>query len=279
LRNLFRYLSKHAPEQLADFAFRLPAYVVGSLLGVPPDMLEQLTGLVGDFVGCLAPASSADQLERGKRAAAQLIDNFRSLLRAQQDQAAEGLLATLAREAQRVGRDASDTIIANGIGFLSQAYEATAGLIGNTWLALAEDPGLRRMAAAGPSLLGDVILEVLRYAPPIQNTRRFLAQDATIAGQAMRAGDIVLVVLAAANRDPQLNPQPARFDIHRSDRRSFTFGRGPHACPGDALAPAIALAGVEQLIAADMVLDQATISYRASANARIPILARDAHMR
>ena len=265
-----RYLSPRAPARLADFAFRLPAYVVGSLLGIPPDMLEQLAGLVGDFVGCLAPNSSAEQLERGKFAAAQLLDSFRSLLAEQQDQGTEGLLATLAREARRVGRDATDTIIANGIGFLSQAYEATAGLIGNTWLALAAHAEVRGMVAAEPSLLKDAILEVLRYDPPIQNTRRFLAQDATIAGQAMRAGDTVLVLLAAANRDPQLNPHPARFDIHRDDRRSFTFGHGPHACPGEAQALTIAHAGVEQLIAAGMVLEQGEISYRASANARIP---------
>jgi cytochrome P450 len=268
-----RYLSKHAPERLADFAFRLPTYVMGSLLGVPAGMLEQLTGWVGEFVGCLAPTSSAEQLERGKRAAALLLDSFRSLLAAQQDRAVEGLLAALAHEARRAGRDATDTIIANGIGFLSQAYEATAGLLGNTGLALAAQAGLRRMVAADPSLLSAVMLEVQRYDPPIQNTRRFLAQDATVAGQAMRAGDLVLVVLAAANRDPQLNPSPARFDIHRRDRRSFTFGHGPHACPGEALALAIAMAGVEQLIAADIVLEQAKICYRASANARIPIAA------
>ncbi len=161
-----RYLLKPAPEQLADFAFRLPAYVVGSLLGVPPDMLERLTRLVGDFVGCLAPNSSAVQLERGGRAAAQLLDSFRSLLAKQQDRADGGLLATLAHEARRVGRDATDTIIANRIGFLSQAYEATAGLIGNTGLALAAHTEVRRMVAAEPSLLNDVVLEVLRYDPP-----------------------------------------------------------------------------------------------------------------
>lgn len=268
-----RYLSKHAPEWLADFVFRLPTYVMGSLLGIPANMLEQLTGWIGDFVGCLAPTSSVEQLERGKRAAGLLLDSFRSLLAAQQDQATEGLLATLAREARRAGRDATDTIIANGIGFLSQTYEATAGLLGNTWLALAAQAELQRMVAADPSLMSAVVLEVQRYDPPIQNTRRFLAQDAVVAGLDMRAGDTVLVVLAAANRDPLLNSSPARFDIHRRDRRSFTFGHGPHACPGESLALAIAMAGVEQLIAADMSLERAKVYYRASMNARIPLVA------
>jgi len=59
----------------------------------------------------------------------------------------------------------------------------------------------------------------------------------------------VLVVLAAANRDPAANPEPARFDPLRRDRQAFTFGVGPHACPGEAMATAIAEAGVERLLA------------------------------
>jgi cytochrome P450 len=275
-----RHLSKSASDRLADFTFQLPAYVLGSMLGVPPDMLEQLTGWIGDFVACLAPANAPERIERGKHAAAHLLDVFRSLLAMQQRQTAEGLLAVLAREVQQAGHTATESIIANGIGFLSQAYEATAGLIGNTLLALAAQAQVQRVVMADPDLLSNVIQEVLRYDPPIQNTRRFLAQDATVAGQAMRAGATVLVVLAAANRDPAINPHPAHFDTTRRDRRSFTFGHGMHACPGEALAPTIARAGVEQLIAAGLVSEplHTSISYRASANARIPILTQNAPM-
>jgi len=270
-----RYAAEDAPEQLADFAFHLPVYVVGSLLGTPEAILHQSALWVGDFVGCLAPASSVEQIERGKHAAAQLRDAFGSLLSAQQAQSSAGLLATLAHEAQRIGRDDTDSIIANGIGFLSQAYEAAAGLIGNTLLALAAHAEARSAVIAHPSYLDNAIQETLRYDPPIQNTRRFLAQDGIVAGQEMQAGATILLVLAAANHDPQANPSPDHFDLWRKHRRSYTFGLGAHACPGEALAATIAKAGVEQLMATNIWPHlRSVVTYRPSANARVPLLVK-----
>lgn len=131
-------------------------------------------------------------------------------------------------------------MLANLIGLMSQTYEATAGLIGNTLLALVRDADLRRRAAGDDALLGRVIEEVLRHDPPIHNTRRYMAQDAIIAGKRMKRGDQVLVVLAAANRDPSRHARPHDFDPERADRLSLSFGAGRHACPGQAIAIQIA---------------------------------------
>jgi cytochrome P450 len=255
-------------KRLSRFAFHLPVYVVGGLLGVPEDRLHPTALLMSDFARCLAPASNPDQIERGKTAAGHLLQMFRDLLGRE-----DGLLSALAREAKRLGYDETDAIVANGIGFLSQSYDATAGLIGNTLLALASRPEARDQVDADPDLLGSVIQEVLRYDSPVQNTRRFLAEDGFVAGAKMKAGDAILVILAAANRDPSANPNPERFDVLRKERRIFTFGVGAHACPGEALATTIANAGVERLIASGVAVEQLaeTMTYRASANARIPI--------
>src|SRR5262249_46970121 len=103
---------------------------------------------------------------------------------------------------------------------------------------------------------------------------RFLVEDGMVAGQRMKAGDAILVVLAAANRDPLANPDPDRFDIFRKDRKTFTFGVGLHACPGESLAITIAKAGVEQLVTTGVALEPLVmpVTYRASANVRIPLL-------
>jgi len=268
--------SKFIPEDLTRFAFHLPVYVMGSLLGVPPDMLSQAALWMSDFTRCLAPASSPEQVERGKSAAGHLLKMFHALL-ARED----GLLGILAREMKRSGRGETDVIVANGIGFLSQPYEVTAGLIGNTLLALASRLEIRNQVASDPNLLRPVIQEVLRYDSPVQNTRRFLAQDGLVAGKKMKAGDVILVILAAANRDPSVNPDPGLFDVFRKERRIFTFGVGPHACPGEALATTIAKAGVERLIVSGGALDRLTetMTYRASANTRIPLFAPETDKR
>ena len=82
----------------------------------------------------------------------------------------------------------------------------------------------------------------------------------------MKGGDAILVILAAANRDPSVNPRPSRFDVGRAEPQTFTFGLGPHACPGAALATTIAVAGVDALITAGVDVDALAegVTYRGS---------------
>ena len=114
---------------------------------------------------------------------------------------------------------------------------------------------------------------------PIQNTRRFLAGSGTILGQQMKEGDAILVVLAAANRDPLANPDPERFESLRKNRRVFTFGAGAHGCPGECLAVSIAEAGVLQLMSLGLRVEELAgpPGYRPSVNARIPLWGAGAH--
>jgi cytochrome P450 len=265
----------HKPAQIAQAAFDLSVYVVGSLLGLPAPHLPELAEGVADFVRCLTPTSTTPQIERGKQAAAHLYALFGSMLR---ESATPGLLPILANETKQRGCYTSDSVIANGIGLLSQAYEATAGLIGNTLRLLASRDDLRQLVHEQPDELALIVQEVLRYDPPIQNTRRFVAEAGVVAGQPMAAGDAILLVLAAANRDPQANPEPANFDHTRHRRQHFTFGLGVHACPGWQLAPLIAQAGVAQLLAHNIWQPlRLGVVYRPSPNARIALLKPLAH--
>ncbi|EFH84201.1 cytochrome P450 [Ktedonobacter racemifer] len=259
---------------LENFAFHLPIYVVASLLGVPQNMLQETVVWMGDFVRCLAPTSTTEQIERGKAAAGHLLDLMHTLLGTSHRGTERNLLIILEEQAKGIGCEARNIIAANAIGFLSQAYEATAGLIGNTVVYLGSHQDALEEVQADPELLSPVLAEVLRYDSPIQNTRRFLAQNGSVAGQEMKEGDVVLVVLAAANRDPEANPEPEQFKILREKRRTFTFGMGPHICPGETLATLIAQAGVSQLL--DCGIDLARLArnatYRASANVRVALL-------
>jgi cytochrome P450 len=258
-----------AVEPLADFAFRLPVCATASLLGVPDGDLRQTALQVSDLVASFTPGAGPEPLARGKVAAGELLEFFRSLLSAS---APTGLLGALRDEARSVGREDHDVIVANAIGFMFQSHDATAGLIGNTLVTLASHPEVLAEVTADRGLLPELLQEVLRFDPSVQNTRRFVAGDGVVAGQEMKEGDAILVILAAANRDPAANPHPERFDLHRQDRKIFTFGAGIHACPGEALAATIARAGIERLLDAGIDLQGflAARAYRPSGNVRMP---------
>lgn len=239
--------------------FELPVSVVATLVGVPRDLVAEAASLTADFVRCIAAGSSDLQIAKGKRSAEGLVSLFSALSKG------GGLLGRLRAEAH--GSDAT-AVLANAIGFLSQTYEATAGLIGNTLLAAVAHPQIFQQACE-TGRLDLFVREVSRHDPSVHNTRRFVAEDATIAGQTMRAGEAILVVLGAANHDAAVNPAPERFDLDRSDRRSFMFGRARHGCPGETIAVAIAAAAAEGLVGRLARLER--VRYLPLTNVRIPV--------
>ena len=257
------------PGGLDRFASALPVRVVAQMIGLPPEAAAQCATLTGDFVRCLSPLSGPAEIARSNEAASRLLDIVQDELR----QSRHGSLAMQGDRLRSLGLEDRDAIVANLIGFLSQSYEATAGLIGNALLALARDLALCRRAAGDDALLRRVIEEVARHDPPIHNTRRFVAEDGMVAGERMKAGDQILVVLAAANRDPVRHVGPHVFHPDRRDRGSFTFGAGRHACAGQAIAMSIALAGIRALMAhgLDIAALAGPVEYRPSINSRIPL--------
>ena len=252
-----------------DFVVQLPLHVLGTLLGLSETRFLFLLRAVEDYVGAFAPGPSVERLAGASTSAAALLE----LLGAEVARArGDGLLGRLAAEVSGTGPEWREVVVANAVGFLTQAHEATCGLLGNALLVLAERPALRRTLREAPELLEAALAEVLRYDAPVQNTRRFVAEDGVVAGEPMREGDAILVVLAAANRDPTANPRPHRFELHRPARRTFGFGRGLHECPGQALSVAIARAGVERILSTGVQLSllHKDVRRRPSFNLRIP---------
>ncbi|MGO4390429.1 cytochrome P450 [Variovorax sp. M-6] len=265
-----RIAAEMPPAGLAETAFTLPVGAVAHLLGFADGELPQVAQWTRDFVACLSPLSTVAQLATASVAAAQLMDRFEGLVAAQPAPGGS-LLAAVQADAPA---PASRALRANLVGLLSQTCEATAGLLGNSLVALAREPGLRRKIDDRMALLPAVVAEVARHDPAVHNTRRFVAETTTVAGQPLAPGDAVLLVLAAANRDPALNPAPATFEPMRADRRCLGFGHGRHACPGQALACTIAAAALEALLAGGLDTDallRRGWRYRPSVNARIPV--------
>ncbi|UMR32778.1 cytochrome P450 [Massilia sp. MB5] len=239
-------------RRLSAWTFDVPLQTVASLLGFAPSQLPALSAWMRQFVACLSPLSSPEQLALAQHAAQCLLDSFSDLLRSA-PVAADSLLGAVLAEAEAAGWDNAQAILANLVGLLSQTYEATAGLIGNAIVALLQAP--QRASEGGLALVREVALN----DPPIQNTRRFVAEATRIGGVELRPGDVVLLVLAAASRASDAANQ------------AFGFGHGAHTCPGQALAETIAAAAIDVLLPAQAWQQgMYACRYRPSHNARIP---------
>jgi cytochrome P450 len=242
-------------DGLTDWMLAVPVSTVASLIGFEDGALAPLAAWMAHFVACLSPLSSQERIAGAHGAAAALLDSFTRLLRqgvAQPD----SLLARVRDEAAAVGWDDAQALLANLVGLLSQTYEATAGLLGNSVLALLRQPDAQGSGALDAAAL---VQAVSRLDPAVQNTRRFVARGCTIGGVRLEAGQAILVLLAAASGDPAGAGQ------------AYGFGHGPHACPGHALACAIATGALEALLEQPLPAGLAW-RYRPSVNARIPVL-------
>ena len=258
-------------QSLSDTLFAMPIQAVAHLLGFAPEALPQVELWMRDFVACLSPLATEPQLQRASSAADALMTRFEALAAGTPPRHGTLLAAVLADSA--VGAPLSRALLANLVGLLSQTCDATAGLLGNSLVALLREPALRAIARTRDGLHA-IVEETARHDPSVQNTRRFVAQPVTISGVPLEAGDAVLLVLASANRDPAFNAEPDRFMPVRAQRRMLGFGHGVHACPGQALACTLAAAGLEALLARSPDLDalrERGWHYRPSANARIPV--------
>lgn len=222
--------------------FTLPVCVVAHLMGLPSTRLHEASTLTRKFVACLSPLSDHVQLQQAHGAASQLERLMSALLN--EPVGDSPLLADILRERGSAEWDDPNALIANLIGLMSQTCEATAGLIGNTLIALQSHPELMAAQPLTPGHVADLVAEVARYDSPVQNTRRFVAKRCTIGDSVLEEGDTVVVLLASANRDPAANPDPDRLLLQRSHRRTFSFGSGRHECPGQQLALTLATEAV-----------------------------------
>ncbi|WP_231907053.1 cytochrome P450 [Cupriavidus sp. D384] len=251
-------------HEATRWMFTLPVLTVADLLGLPFErdadghVPTRVAGFVSTFAMAMSPLATPAEVEAGAAAAQWLTRWAHDCAPAAP---AGSLLQTLSQDTALAGIDAP-TMIANAVGLMIQACEATAGLTGNTLVHLARTGQL-----PGPADPVDAqVAQVARLDPPVQNTRRFMAADAILCGQPVRANDAVLVLLAAASHDD------AGRDGAAAAARPWTFGAGRHGCPGDALAQVLAASTVQALLSRGIrparLADR--VRYRPSVNARIP---------
>ena len=258
------------------FIYALPTQTIARLLGVAdahlaalPDRLKAY-GAAISAAGTGVPAPSPALFETGEEAATALWAMIGDLLDTPDRHGP--LLAALVREAAARECAEREDLIANAIGYLFQGFVGPAALIGLTLVHLHRNPLERARLADDPARLRAVIQETLRYDASTSSTVRFVVEDGVIDGTPVATGDVIMVVIGAAGRDPKLNPHPDVFDADRADRRYFEFGAGRHACPARDIAPVIAEAGAAFLLerGAPLAELEATLVFPPSPHIRAP---------
>jgi cytochrome P450 len=144
---------------------------------------------------------------------------------------------SLISAAAATGGLTADEVVSNAAVLLFGGIETTEGMICNTILHLLSHPDQLSVAAADRDLLASAVAESLRLEPAAAVIDRYATADALVGGASIRRGDLVIVSITAANRDPAVFARPDRFDIRRRNaRQNFGFARGSHFCPGAELA-------------------------------------------
>jgi len=178
----------------------------------------------------------------------------------------EAYFAMLAAERRKNPTDDVATVIANGLidgepledhvtaGYYiiaaSAGHDTTSASAAGAMLALARDPAQFARVKADRSLLPGIVEEAIRWTTPVQHFMRTAAVDTELGGQAIAAGDWLMLNYVAANHDPSQFPDPRQFDGMREGNRHLAFGAGAHQCLG------LHLARLEMRILFEVLLDR-----------------------
>jgi cytochrome P450 len=161
---------------------------------------------------------------------------FLSLIPKRRERPGEDLMSAVVN-AEIDGQRLSDQqIIGFSVLLLITGNETVTSLIGNLLNIMADRPQLWKMLRANPDLIDAAVEETLRFDAPVQFLMRKATRPMRIHGQTIAAGDNVTVVMAAANRDPEIYGAPNEFRLDRTRNHHHTFGFGPHFCIGAPLA-------------------------------------------
>jgi cytochrome P450 len=247
-----------------DFSAPVPTFVLAELLGVPEadrarfgPWVSVLTGLQND--GFAAPGRDA------VTAVAEMFEYFSAVIADRRTHPRDDLIGALAR-AEVVGDDGRPARLSDWdiLGFcfvmVAGGNDTTASLISHGVALLTDAPEQRKLLLDDPALVEGAVLEFLRLEGSVQGLCRTTTRPVVVHNVEIPAGEKVLMLYAAANRDPdEFGPSAEELDVRRTPPRHLGFSSGPHFCIGNHLARLQAQIAFEELLAAipDVAVDLA----------------------
>ncbi|MGH3542367.1 MAG: cytochrome P450, partial [Mycobacterium sp.] len=224
------------------YCAQLPVAIISDILGVP----DRDRRHVLEFGELAAPSLdfglSWSQYQRVQRGIAGfnfwLAEHLAQLRRTPGDDLMSQLIQTAENGSEETYLDEAELQAIAGL-VLAAGFETTVNLLGNGIRMLLDSPENLRKLSQRPQLWPNAVEEILRLESPVQLTARVAQNDTEVAGASIKEGELVVIYLAAANRDPAVFADPRRFDIERANAgKHLAFSGGRHFCLGAALARA-----------------------------------------
>ncbi|SEI92918.1 Cytochrome P450 [Deinococcus reticulitermitis] len=224
-------------DLVAGLANPLPSRVIMQMLGLRGEEEQKFTAWtasVAELIG--GTRESPELLARIEQDAREMRSYFRDLADELRLNPQPGLLSALAAAEDGGERLSGDELLSNAVLLLGAGHETTSNLIPGGVLALSGQPASWAALVENPRHPG-VADELLRFVSPVQLDGRHFTEDLPLGGAVLRAGSHAQLLLAAANRDPHVFPEPHRLDWNRDNAaRHLAFAAGPHYCLGASLA-------------------------------------------
>lgn len=224
-------------DLMPEVAHRLPVIVIGELLGNSPTSQSQLcewSDAIALFLG--NPKRTFEQAAAAQDAIADLTLHFQKIVEERRRDKGDDLISLLLDIEADGEILTEEELYAQCIMLLFAGHETTRNLIGNGIYSLLQHPLEMQKLRDNPDLIRSSVEEMLRYESPVQYMSRITKERTEICGVEIEADQGVIIMLAAANRDPSRFKHPDRFDLGRSNNPHLAFGAGAHFCIGSQLA-------------------------------------------
>lgn len=233
---------------IRDFALPLPVAIICQMLGIPIEDQHHFAEWSATILAGMEISSSAAEKAAAETATTALFDYLAVIAETRREDTGDDLISTLveAADAEKLRRD---EVVWGAITLLIAGHETTTHLLGNGMLALIRNPDQMQLLRARPDLTQNAVEEFLRYDPSVYVLFREAAADVTFDSVPIPKGTLLVLSLAAANRDPLVFTDPDRLDITRPNAKAhLSFGAGFHLCLGQAVARVEARIAFETLL-------------------------------
>ncbi len=238
---------RRGTELVRDFAAPLPVVVIAEMLGVPSEDQERFRAWSDEIIRTLGDNTLEDE-RAAHTAMDELGEYFAKIAEQRRAEPRDDLLSALVAAEEQGDRLSAGELFGTLVLLLVAGNETTTKLICNAAVALLRNPEQLELLRAEPKRVAGAVDEFMRYDGPVQLTSRMVLEDRSLGGHRLRRGQQLVLLLAAANRDPEQFEHPDRLIVSRENVRHLGFSHGTHFCLGAQLARLEAGLALEALI-------------------------------